>query len=241
MKVKPYQKLALIYNKVMKTVDYDSWTKYILEIASNNLKSNAKVLELASGNCNMAKIISKKYPDFIATDISFSMLKSANDFGIEKVCCDMSKLPFNKKFDFIFSAFDSINYLLSKRKLHNLFKEVLFVLSNNGIFTFDVSLERNSIEYEISNKVEDNYNGYNFQRINKYNKRSKIHYNTFNIMDSYGKNFKEIHKQKIYDIMTYFSLAEKVGFHIEHCYDCFTFNDLKADSERAQFILKRAK
>jgi ubiquinone/menaquinone biosynthesis C-methylase UbiE len=239
MKVKPYQKLALIYNRVMKNVDYNSWSKYILEIATNYLTSDAKVLELASGNCNMAKIISKKYPDYIATDISFAMLKSRNSFDVEKVCCDMSKLPFNRKFDFIFSTFDSINYLLSKKKLHNFFKEVLFVLSNNGIFTFDVSLERNSIEYEISNKVEDNYNGYNFERINKYNKRSKIHYNEFNIIDNNGTNFKEIHKQKIYDIMTYFSLAEKVGFHIESCYDCFTLNDLKADSERAQFILKR--
>jgi len=241
VKYKPYHKLAQIYNRVMKNVDYINWAKYILDIAEDYINSESSILELAAGNCKMAEIISDKYPEYIATDLNLPMLKSFEKKIVTRICCDMSELPFNKKNDFIFSAFDSVNYILTQKKLIKFFREVCFVLSNNGIFTFDVSLEKNSTKYDIPNMVEDHHNGFHYQRINRYNKRNQIHYNTFILTDNDGRNTKEVHKQKIYDIMTYFKLAEKAGLHIVACYDCFTFNDLKADSERAQFVMRKVK
>lgn len=239
MKLRPYEKLSDVYNGLMKNVDYTSWSKYILEIAEDYIENSDRVLELASGNCKMAELISRKYKNFVCTDISLSMLRSAKNNGIKKICCDMTKLPLKEKFDFIFSAFDSVNYILKEKTLSRLFNEVYCILTDDGIFSFDASLESNSIKFLIAKTTEDYYNGFSFTRTNRYNKRSRIHYNSFVISRNSGSEVNEVHKQKIHDIRTYFKLAEDAGLHTEACYNCFTFNDVNHDSERAQFVMRK--
>ncbi|MEJ2105092.1 MAG: methyltransferase domain-containing protein [Ignavibacteriaceae bacterium] len=239
MNFKPYEKLAEVYDGLMKNVDYFNWSSYILDIAETRIKSDASVLELAAGNCKMADLISRKYNNYICTDISYSMLNYYSRNGLSKVCCDMSFLPFKKKFDFIFSAFDSINYILKKKNLIRLFSEVYSVLSDKGVFTFDVSLESNSLKFIEVKTSEDFYNGFLFIRKSQYKERNRIHYNNFRISHGSGFKAKEVHKQKIYDLDTYFKLSEDAGFYTEYCYSCFTFNDANPSTERAQFVMRK--
>ncbi|MGB5288125.1 MAG: class I SAM-dependent methyltransferase, partial [Ignavibacteriaceae bacterium] len=199
MKVKPYEKLSDVYNGLMKNVNYTNWSKYILEIAEEYIQDGNQVLELAAGNCKMAELLSRRYKNYIGTDISISMLKSGNNNGIKKVCCDMTELPLKDKFDFVFSAFDSVNYILKQKTLSRLFKEVYLLLADDGIFSFDASLESNSLNFLIGKTTEDYYNGFYFMRTNRYNKRNRIHYNSFIITHDSGSKVKEVHKQKIYD------------------------------------------
>lgn len=112
---KIYEKLPLIYEYLMRKIEYEVWAKYINTLVSNYVKKNVKVLELASGNCKLAKNFKQYYPKIIATDISPNMLKSSGQNNILKVCCEMTRLPFKNSFGLIYSAFDSINYLTSKR------------------------------------------------------------------------------------------------------------------------------
>ena len=197
------------------------------------------VLELGAGNCKMAKILSEKYKNYYASDISISMLCSSDKNHLKKICCDMTSLPFKAKFDFVFSAFDSVNYILKQKSLLNLFKEINYLLEEDGVFTFDVSLEKNSLNFITSKSTEGQYNGYWYRMLSKYNKRSRIHCNNFYIWNESGIKFKEVHKEKIYKIDTYFKLADKAGLHIEACYDCFSFKDVNQKSERAQFVMRK--
>ena len=235
----PYEKVSNIYDGLMQKLDYESWSNYILLIAEDNLSTDSKILELGSGNCKMANIIVGKYQNYIATDISISMLRASNVNGFSKICCDMSLLPFKIKFDFIFSAFDSINYILKKKSLFNLFKEVKQLLRDDGIFTFDVSLEENSVNFIISKTIEGQYNGNSYRMVSKYNKRTRIHSNNFYIWNKAGEKFKEMHKEKIYNIDTYFELSEKAGLQTVECYDCFDFSDVNSKSKRAQFVMRK--
>jgi SAM-dependent methyltransferase len=239
MKVKPYEKVSAIFDDLMKKLDYESWSNYILEIADDYIQDRARVLELGAGNCKIAEYITARYKNYFATDISLSMLKSSKKNNIKKICCDMTELPLKVKFDFIFSNFDGVNYILKQKNLSRLFNEVFCLLKRNGVFTFDVSLETNSLKFVISKSVEGRSNGYSFRRVSKYNKRSRIHSNHFYITDESGIEFKEVHKENIYKIDTYFRLAEKAGFYTEACYDCFTFNDVNQKSERAQFVMRK--
>jgi predicted TPR repeat methyltransferase len=239
MKLRPYEKVAVIYDAMMKKLDYESWSNYILEIANEYIDDKATILELGAGSCKIAGYISAKYKNYYATDISLSMLKSSGNIDLQKICCDMTELPLKTKFDFIFSNFDGVNYILKQKNLFRLFNEVFHLLERDGVFTFDVSLESNSLNFVISKSVEGRCNGYSFRRVSQYNKLSRIHSNHFYIRDESGMEFKEVHKEKIYKIDTYFKLAEKAGFHTEACYDCFTFKDVNSKSERAQFILRK--
>lgn len=239
MKVKPYEKVSGIYDGLMKKLDYESWSKYILLIAKENVHQEAKFLELGAGNCKMAKILSEKYKNYYASDISISMLCFSHQNHLKKICCDMTSLPFKAKFDFVFSAFDSVNYILKQKSLLNLFKEINYLLEEDGIFTFDVSLEKNSLNFITSKSTEGQHNGYWYRMLSKYRKRSRIHCNNFYIWNESGIKFKEVHKEKIYKIDTYFKLADKAGLHIEACYDCFSFKDVNQKSERAQFVMRK--
>ena len=239
MKVSPYEKVADVYNGLMKKVDYPTWAKYLQVIAEENIPDDAKILELGAGTCKMADILSEKYKNYFATDISLSMLNGSFNNQFPKICCDMSSIPLNARFDFIFSAFDGVNYILKQKTLFDLFCEVYRLLDEDGIFTFDVSLERNSLNLVIRDIIEDHYHDSWFQRISQYNKHSRIHYNKFYIRDDTGLVFKEVHKQKIYDISTYFKLAEKAGLYVEHCFDCFSFKDVSEKSNRAQFVMRK--
>lgn len=241
MKVKPYEQVSAIYDGLMKKLDYDSWSKYILLIAKakDNVKDKAKFLELGAGNCKMAKILSDKYKNYYASDISLSMLRSGVNNNLKKICCDMTSLPFKEKFDFVFSAFDSVNYILNKKSLQNLFKEIYCLLEEDGMFTFDASLEKNSLNFSISKSTEGRHNDYQYRMLSKYNKQSRIHSNHFYIRDEFGNEFKELHKEKIYKLDTYFKLAEKEGLYTEACYDCFSFKDVNENSQRAQFVMRK--
>jgi predicted TPR repeat methyltransferase len=239
LRVKPYEKVSAIYDGLMSNLDYASWSKYILLIAEENINEKSKILELGAGSCKIAEVISKSYKNYIATDISFPMLHSADNKNLKRICCDMSLLPFKKKFDFVFSAFDSVNYILKKKLLLNLFYEVKHLLEDNGIFTFDVSLEENSLNFLVSKTTEGHHNGNQYQMKSKYNSLRRIHSNNFYIWNDAGKKYKEMHKEKIYHIDTYFKLAEKVGLQIVACYDCFDFKDVTSKSKRAQFVMRK--
>ena len=234
-----YESVSLIYGELMRDVKYKKWSKYLLDVVSDYIdKKSPSVLELGAGDCKIAKRIIEKYSNLIASDISLPMLRQGKKVDISKVCCDMTSLPFNNKFDLIYSTFDSVNYLLSKRKLLTLFSEVKKVLSAYGIFTFDVSLEKNSLDFEGSFTVEGNAKGYSFIRKSKYNSSSRIHKNIFTITDKLGNVKTEIHKQKIYKFESYFDLITRAGLYVVECLDAFTFNNGNKNSERVQFVLK---
>jgi SAM-dependent methyltransferase len=234
-----YSKLADIYEYVMKRVRYDRWSEYLYHLTKDFVKKNPLVLELAAGKCGFTEYFREYYPDIIATDLSFNMLAKSN-CRLPKVCCNMLNLPFKRQFDLIYSTFDSINYLTSKEKLFKMLKEVSCILSDEGIFTFDVSMEKNSIQHAEEPVREGKYKGISYIHKSEYLKDKSIHKNTFRFTDENGRNYIEIHKQKIYSFETYFNLIPKAGLYIMDVYKAFSFAKGNKDSERLQFILKKA-
>ncbi len=234
-----YDKLPLFYEYLMRKIEYDVWAKYLNSIVRDKVKKDLKVLEIAAGNCSLSKQFKKYYPNIIATDLSINMLRTASQNNIIKVCCDMTSLPFKNKFGMIYSAFDSINYLTSKKKLLILFSEVFNLLDQKGIFTFDASLVKNSINHSKVSERKGKFKGIKFNQKSEYKQETKIHRNTFLIELPSGEKFKEIHRQKIFPFETYFEIIEKSGFVVLDCLKAFTYLQGNKDSERVQFILRK--
>lgn len=234
----PYLHVSNIYAHLMDFISYKWWAKYLYSITKNKLIKNPRVLELAAGNGSLANHLTKIYKNYIVTDISLNMLKH-NDGNGSKICCDMIAIPFKTKFDLIFSSFDSINYLMSKQKVLQHFKQVKNILSDDGIFTFDAALESNSYKHQKTSLNKGRTKGFKFIRKSIFNPKSKIHKNIFTITYPNGKVFSETHTQKIYSFDTYFELAEKSGLYVVNCYKAFSFTKGKASSDRVQFIMKR--
>lgn len=236
-----YNKLANIYDYVMRNIRYDEWADYINSVSATYVSQKSQVLELAGGNGSFANHFVRYFPNLIVTDISRNMLLNSKNKSIKRVCCDMTRLPFKKKFDLIFSTFDSINYLTDEKSLLNLFIEVKKILSDEGIFTFDVSLEKNSYRHMKNHLREGTYKGISYSQKSIYDKENKIHKNIFEIKNKKGEITREIHKQKIYPFETYFEMLDKTNLYAAECFDAFSFINGSADSERVQFVIKKIK
>lgn len=236
---KIYSQLALIYSHLMRSIDYDKWADYLFQISQEIKSKRIFALELACGLGNIASKILNKFSFYVASDLSISMLKQIDNKHLHRVACDMISLPFKQKFNFVFSTFDSINYLTTKERIKKLLHEVDLCLTQEGIFTFDVSLEANSIKYQRYLNRSGQVNGISYKQKSRYSEEERIHYNIFEITLADGQKIKEVHKQKIYHFEDYFKIIEKSNFYVQNCYDAFTFKNATSQSERAQFILKK--
>jgi SAM-dependent methyltransferase len=245
MKSKPgsetYGALTLVYNHLMKIVRYDRWVEYIFLLSKDYLPNNPLILELGGGNCRFANIFNKYYSSIIVTDKSLQMLLGDAKQKLTKVCCDMTALPFKSKFDLIYSTFDSINYLTSKKSLIKLFAGVEKLMTASSLFMFDVSSEQNSLKFTREPVKKGRTKKISYMQKSTYNKKTRIHKNIFEIFMPDGFIVREIHKQKIYQFEDYFKIIDKTNLYVVDCLEAFSFKKGKASSERVQFILKKAK
>ncbi len=200
-----------------------------------------KTLELAAGNCSIAGNMIKYFPNLIATDLSFEMLNNSKFNSFPKVCCSMTDIPLKTNFDFIYSTFDSVNYLLSKEKLKKCFKDVHNILSEDGLFTFDASLEKNSLKHIKQPWRKGKYNDIHYKHKSEYNEKTKVHKNIFQLILPDKSVYFEVHKQKVYPFEVYFDLLEKSNLYVVDCLETFTFLQGKPESDRVQFLVKKVK
>lgn len=238
MASKNYSHITLIYSYIMRSIDYSKWASYIYSISKMLRRKNLFTLELACGNGIIAGKLSGKYGYYCMSDLSIHMLNQSGD-NLDKVCCNMTELPFKQKFDFVFSTFDSVNYLMSKQKILAMLNQVDLCLKQDGIFTFDVSLENNSKLYQRYLNRKGSVNGIKFIQKSYYDEIKRIHNNYFEITLANGQKVEEIHRQKIYPFEDYFNVIDKSNFYVYKCKDTFTDIDATPESERAQFILKK--
>lgn len=239
MIIKPYQYVSELYAHLMKSIDYEEWAQYILEIAEVNKCGGGSALEIGSGNCTLASYLKDEFNFYAALDLSEYMLKKSAVPGLMRVCADMKNLPFQKKIDFIFSSFDSVNYLLDKDELLQFFKSIKTILNEGGILTFDASLERNSIKHVRRLNRKGKFEKFKYIQKSSYSKKEKIHTNHFKIKLNDGTIVEELHRQKIYPLEDYFEVIEDAGLVVKNCYEAFSFDETQSKSERAQFIVQQ--
>ncbi len=239
MRFESYNHLAEFYAYLMKGIDYKIWADYINIISRETNKKNPYVLEIACGVGNIAREFQNVYKHYFISDLSFMMLNQLDELKLPKICCDMTCLPFKQSFDFIFSTFDSVNYLTSREKFMRFLENVSFVLKPGGVLTFDVSLEMNSLRYQKYLNRSGKFNGIKYKQRSKYNEKNRMHYNHFEILLADGSKVEELHKQKIYRFEDYFMFIDDSDFYVSGCYETFSFKEAKPDTERAQFILKK--
>ncbi len=237
---KIYGKVAAVYEHLMRNVDYSAWAEYLYSIVEEYLPADPAVLEFGAGNGKLANHFFNYYDNIVVSDISAEMLSRNSSNLFPKICCDMKAVPFKNKFDLIYSTFDSVNYLTSKKELTEFFKQVYNILSDCGIFTFDASLLKNSYKHIKIPERKGKIDGIEYFQKSEFNRKIKVHKNTFSI--KFGENdiYTEIHRQKIYDFEDYFILLEKANLYVADCLRTFTYDQATANTDRVQFIVKKA-
>lgn len=218
----------------MKHLDYKNWAEYILDLCDIYIADKINVLELGAGRGYISNYLSNKFENYIISDSSFAML-SQNE-KVKNLCvCDMSSLPFNKEFDLIFSIFDSVNYLITPEAFIKYLIECKNILDTDGILTFDVSLENNSLANIKGLNRKGIYKGIKYKQISSYDTETRIHKNIVEMIIK-DEHFIETHFQQIYKFEDYFEFAEQANLKVIDVYDCFSFDEPTQKSERVQFV-----
>lgn len=247
-----YTSLAPLYDKLMEDVDYEAWADYIDEVIQTHHESAERVLEMACGTGSLALSLEDfGYYKILATDLSPEMIDVAKEkaedsfsevrFDVQ----DFLNLTLTEKFDVIFSAFDSINYLHSSEEILDFLKQSSKLLNPSGILIFDFSTPLNSIEsVDYLNDEEAQVGQLRYFRKSSYENEQRLHYNEFEIemLDQNNKEvvqtYSEVHVQKAYELSEILSIVEQSPYYTVAKYDGFDFIEATEKSARVTIVLK---
>lgn len=246
-----YSVLAQLYDTLMDDVDYEAWADFIDEIIITHHPDPIDVMELACGTGSMVLSLaelesyrlwaSDKSPQMIeiarkkaeatGTDIKFSVM-------------DFERIQSPKKFDIVFTVFDSVNYLHSHEQILKMLHGVYDILKPEGLFIFDFSTPKNSLEsVDYLNEDEGRKGNLRFFRQSSYDAAQKKHYNIFDIerLSDSGEvieRIKEEHVQRIYSLNEMLSIVQQTSYNLVAKYEDFELVDADENSTRVTMVLK---
>ncbi len=246
-----YNKLAPVYDHIMKDVDYEDWTDYIDCIIRHHHPYGNRVLELACGTGTMALAMEERDEyEITATDASAEMIRIARLKGRRKkssiswMVQDMCRLSVGRTFDIIYMVFDSLNYLHQKEQILSVFEGAACHLDTGGIFIFDFTTP--SFSPKIAPLLDGEHNkhrNYIYSRSSRYDRENGIHVNHFVVEKKDLKSgrtidrFEEIHNQRIWRFREIKSMVMQSGLRMLAAYEDFDFSDATDNSDRITMVL----
>lgn len=246
-----YSALALIYDTVMRDIDYEMWSDFIDEIIQTHHPDAFDILELACGTGSLAISLDElDYYSILATDASNQMLEVArqksalgvNDLQWMQV--NYFDITLTDDFDVAIMLYDSINYALDADLVLEALKQVRKCVRANGLFIFDFTTPANSLKNaDTLNDEGSTSDNYRFTRLSRYLPSEKIHYNEFEIEKladdkiHIERRFREIHKQRVYSLPEMREIVSRSPFKIIAEYDAFELEPAHENSDRITMVL----
>ena len=137
-----YTEFAGVYDRFMDNVPYEEWCEEICSVLASFGITEGLVLDLGCGTGKMTRLLKAKGYDMIGVDLSGEMLEIAMEQdheGILYLQQDMRELELYGTVAAVICVCDSLNYLLEKEDLKQVFSLVNNYLDPGGIFLFDMN------------------------------------------------------------------------------------------------------
>ena len=140
--------------------------------------------------------------------------------------------------------YDGINYLRELSDYAHVCKEVYRVLTDDGLFLFDITTLTNSINH-FSDFVDfEDFGSHYFMRHSYYRHENHSQHNEFTIFKrstdpTLYNRFDEHHEQRVFDPVSIADAIPKDLFEICGIWDGFTFRKYSRSSERIHFLLRK--
>jgi hypothetical protein len=153
---------------------------------------------------------------------------------------DMSDFSLHKAADVVLCICDSINYLLDEVKLRNMFACVRNVLTEDGIFLFDMKTEYCFQEILAGNvRVEDG-ESYTVIWDNEYDPQTKMDEYLLTMFmerpDGLYERYDECHCQRAYSTERIKELLEDEGFELKDCFGSDMTTSPNSEDERIYVV-----
>lgn len=243
-----YTGFAKVYDEFMDDIPYEEWADYISELLAEYGIADGLLLELGCGTGSLCRIMADKGFDVIGVDNSEDMLgiareKSENGHpDILYLLQDMREFELYGTVKSVISVCDSLNYILEKDDLRQVFKLVNNYLDPGGIFVFDLNTRYKYETLMADNTIAENREDCSFIWENFYYQDEGVNEYDLSIFvkreDGAFDRFEETHYEKMYEIEEIKTLLEEAGMEFLAVYDAFTKCPPRTDSERIYFVAR---
>lgn len=212
-----YNWFAKVYDQLMDDTLYSKWLEYTVK----HIPTDHTVLELGCGSGILGIMLKEKGYAITGLDLSEEMLTIAYNRQLESDTTfpliqrnmkDLSDLP---TYDSVVCYSDALCYMEDEETLLQVFKEVHAVLTDDGVFLFDVHspLQIDTfLETSFHAEVEDIV--FLWDSFEGDHDLSVEHHLTFFVetQDNIYERFEEIHKERTYSLDVYTKLLKTAGF-----------------------------
>ena len=240
-----YTSFASVYDLFMDNVPYEEWGKYLVSLFKEYGIEDGLLLDLGCGTGKLARIMQKSGYDMIGLDNSYEMLdiaKEKSDESILYLMQDMREFELYGTVRGIYSACDSLNYILEEEDLKEVFALANNYLDPGGIFVFDINTPYKYYELLAENTFAENREEGSFIWENYFDEEDEINEYDLTLYIKDGENhfqrFQEVHYQKCYDLPTIKQLLEEAGLEFVAAYDAYTKNPVTDECEKILIIAK---
>lgn len=240
-----YTSFAEVYDLFMDNVPYEEWSAYLADLFKEYGIEDGLILDLGCGTGKLTRLMEQKGYDMIGVDYSYDMLsiaKEHSDDSILYLLQDMREFELYGTVRAIYSACDSLNYILEEEELREVFSLVNNYLDPKGLFVFDLNTP---FKYECllgentfaENREEGSFIWENFfdeeEQINEYDLTLYI-----KDEDERFQRFQEVHYQKSYTLETIQRLLEEAGMEFVAAFDAYTKEAVSEESEKILVIAR---
>jgi 2-polyprenyl-3-methyl-5-hydroxy-6-metoxy-1,4-benzoquinol methylase len=243
-----YNEFAKVYDGFMKETPYAKWAEFILQQAEKAHKTPKIMCDLGCGTGTLCEIFAKSGIDMIGIDNAEEMLMQAREHARDEnldilyLLQDMADFELYGTVDVMYSACDSLNYLLEEDELLAVFRLVNNYLEKDGLFIFDMNTP---YKYEkilgsrtFCEQLDDAaYIWENYfdeeEQINEFS----VNFFIQNETGTYDRT-QEFHYQKAYSLEKVKELLKKAGLELVAVYDDYTEKPSDAQTERMVFVAK---
>ena len=240
-----YTSFALVYDLFMDNVPYEEWGEYLNKLFKEYGIEDGLLLDLGCGTGKLTRFLAEKGYDMIGVDYSYEMLDIAREQSDESILYllqDMREFELYGTVRGIYSACDSLNYILEEDELREVFALVNNYLDPGGLFVFDLNTPHKYTELLAENTFAETRDEGSFIWENYYDEEEKINeYDlTLYIKEEDGRfqRFEETHIQKCYELTTVQRLLEEAGMEFVAAYDAYTKEPVSEESEKVLVIAR---
>lgn len=240
----PYTALAAAYDYMLRHVDYDQWYRYLRALIFQYMPDPMLILELGCGTGRFGAKFSRDDFEIYGMDKSLEMLRVARARafkGFRIFCGDMRSFSLAKRFDFIFSVHDTMNYFLTLADLSRVLRCVRRSMHDRSVFMFDITTEHNILRFFDGRVTRYAVRGLEVEWSNTYYKRKRHIVSTLEFRRRGEPLGIETHMQRIYSVKEITALLKKEGFKVLDVYGDYTFSPPCADTVMINFVTRRAR
>ncbi|MBT9779820.1 methyltransferase domain-containing protein [Clostridium sp. MCC353] len=245
-----YTSFAAVYDMFMDNIPYEEWCEYLTGLLKEYGVDKGLVLDMGCGTGSLTELLSESGYDMIGIDNSEEMLeialekKSVSGRDILYLLQDMREFELYGTVAAAVSICDSMNYILTYEDMVQVFKLVNNYLDPGGIFIFDLNTEYKYREILADSTIAENREEGSFIWDNYYDEDERINEYDLTLFVKEGENlyrkYEEVHYQRAYGLDEVKQALEEAGLVFVECYDAFTKDGVREDSERVYIIARES-